>query len=423
MSSAESSSTQRRIFRSKWVCPVDQPPIENGAVVVSENRIQEVGKFKSISHDSDNVIDLGQGALIPGLVNAHTHLEFSNIETPLGHPGIRFTDWIRLIVSCRNKANQDDTNQGDTNHSNKMQRIKRGIEESVRAGVSAIGEIATAPFRVEDYSSDSPICLVTFLEQLGRDVDSFPDKRIELDAHFSLKGENEGHTFCASPHAPYSVHPELLKQICEQARTQNRSVAMHIAETIAERELLEHRTGDFVELLKDFGVWNPETFASGCSILETLQTLSQVSNVLLIHGNYLSDIELNFIASQSKTMSVVFCPRTHRFFGHSKYPLEKLRKRNINVAVGTDSRASNPDLDLFEELKLIADSFPGIGIGQILKMGTFNGAKALGCERKLGSISIGKEAAFSFIESDASSTDASLERWIFSPESICRPVH
>ena len=122
-------------------------------------------------------------------------------------------------------------------------------------------------------------------------------------------------------------------------------------------------------------------------------------------------------------MSVVFCPRTHRFFGHSKYPLEKLRKRNINVAVGTDSRASNPDLDLFEELKLIADSFPGIGIGQILKMGTFNGAKALGCERKLGSISIGKEAAFSFIESAASSTDASLERWIFSPESICRPVY
>ncbi len=416
MSSADSSPTQRRVFRSKWVCPVDQPPIENGAVVVSENRIHEVGKFKSVSHDSDNVVDLGQGALIPGLVNAHTHLEFSDIETPLGQPGIRFTDWIRLIVSCRNKANQDDTNQ-----SNKTQRIKRGIEESIRAGVSAIGEIATAPFRAEDYSSDSPICLVTFLEQLGRDVNSFPDKRIELDTHFSLEGKYEGHTFCASPHAPYSVHPELLNQICEQASSQNRSVAMHIAETVAERELLEHRTGDFVELLKDFGVWNPETFATGCSILETLQTLSQVPNVLLIHGNYLNDIELNFIASQSETMSVVFCPRTHRFFEHSKYPLEELRKRNINIAVGTDSRASNPDLNLFEELKLIADSFPGIE--QILRMGTFNGAKALGCERKLGSISIGKEAAFSYIESDdASSTDAPLESWIFSPESICRPV-
>ena len=410
----------QRVYRSKWVFPVDQPPIENGMVVVSNRTIEEVGQFNSVSHSASDVVDLGEGALIPGLVNAHTHLEFSKLEKPLGEPGIRFTDWIRLIVGCRSKANENATP--------KTSSIQRGLNESFESGVWTIGEIATAPFLLKDYLLPEEMQMAIFLEQLGREDSTFEHKRTELDSF--LRGdstsdsgsESSDFKFCASPHTPYSVHPKLLEQICDQARIQNRAVAMHVAETREELDLLRNRTGDFVDLLKDFGVWKPETFDEQCSILKTLKTLAQVPRSLIIHGNYLNGQELDFVASQAKTMSVVFCPRTHNYFGHEDYPLNQMRRRNINVAVGTDSRASNPDLRLYEELKFIANHFPELPVEEILKMGTEFGAQALGCIDRLGSITVGKRAALSFIEPDESMLDANPADWIFAENSICRPI-
>ena len=430
------------VYRASWVCPVDRPPIQNGCVVVKDEPgdglnqgfdrrvIANVCRFEDYQGPSQQVIDLGDGAIVPGLINAHSHLEFSDLPKPLGQTGIGFTDWIRLIVQSRNDSN-------DGSPARKSAAIKLGIEQSVRSGVAAVGEIATMPFELSDYASNAPISILHFLEQLGSDEAVLDAQAEQLASHLSTPILSSGpaqdsadgasgirlaqSSFGASPHAPYSCHPKLVEQICRIAAAQKSIVAMHLAETKQERELLESRSGNFVELLKDFGVWNPEFFSSSRSVLSTLQTLSSCRS-LIVHGNYLSEAELDFIAGHRETMSIVFCPRTHAFFKHDSYPLQQILDRGIGLAVGTDSLASNPDLDLFEELKQIAKSFPQLGSEQILKLGTANGAAAIGMASQLGTLTPGKSAVLGFVESTDADSSGPLEGWLFSPTSNCRRI-
>ncbi len=415
------------VYRARWVCPGDQPAIADGAIVVNNLEILSVGCFSraldSVSMSNCQVIDLGEGVIIPGLVNTHTHLEFSDLEYPLGQPGINFTDWIRLIVSRRIESNQETGTTGSMNR--KIAAIQRGIEESSESGVWAIGEIATMPVELDDYRNrPANMLLMCFLEQLGRDETAIPTREADLDAFFNQRGwvGSSPIQIGASPHAPYSVAPNLLRQICRQANAANRPVAMHLAETLAEREFVDHQTGEFVSLLQDFGVWNPGSPDSVLSIGETLKVLSSVPLSLIVHGNYLSDCELDFVSSCSERMSVAFCPRTHHFFGHSAYPLEKMLKRKINICLGTDSRASNPDLDLFEEAKFVANSFSRVDPRLILKMATLNGAHALGVTQAYGSLIAGKKPAMCLVTHPGADSGDSPFDWMFDRDSKCAPL-
>ena len=341
-------------YRAKWICPVDQEPIEDGAVVVRGNRVVTVGRFHSIGGEADKIVDLGVGAIIPGLVNAHTHLEFSDLEQPLGHPGIGFTDWIRLVVSSRSESS---TRPG------KSETIRAGLDEAFRSGTWVVGEIATEPVTLDAYQISNGPSLLVFLEQLGSNPSKFHDQQKQLSQFVESESQfrKVSNVRCGiSPHAPYSVHPALLKQMCALAMDQQKPVAMHVAETRDELELIEDRRGHFVELLQGFGVWDPNPTETYQSILQILEQLSQAPRSLVVHGNYLKTSELEFIADHRAQMSVVFCPRTHQFFQHDPYPLTSLRRHKINVALGTDSRASNPDLDLFAESKLVARNFAGL---------------------------------------------------------------
>ena len=169
---------------------------------------------------------------------------------------------------------------------------------------------------------------------------------------------------------------------------------MHVAETMAEREFVEVKTGPFVDMLRSLGVWRPEAYGSYGSITRILEKLSQCESSLVVHGNYLNGEELDFIASNRDKMSVVFCPRTHAFFGHARYPLEELLDRGINVAVGTDSHASNPDLDLGGELVEIHRRHPDLAPETVLKMGTIAGAAALGLDESFGTLVEGRKSHF-----------------------------
>ena len=117
------------LYRAAWVCPVSQPPIKNGCVLVVDDRIAAVETFSEALDvpGACRTIDLGNAAIIPGLINAHTHLEFSQLKQPLGQPGIKFTDWVRLIVGQRNDANKNDPQS-------KHDSIVKGIQESFQFG-------------------------------------------------------------------------------------------------------------------------------------------------------------------------------------------------------------------------------------------------------------------------------------------------
>lgn len=398
-----------------------------------------------------NLVDLGTAAIIPGLVNAHTHLEFSHLQQPLGKRSIEFTDWIRAIVDSRQQDGAD-PNQ-------KRKSIQEGLRESFQSGVWCIGEIATVPVCFDDYRmpeaavaeiylgaeqpgdptsagrlqsnarSDSQRWtgrswpkVVPFLEQLGRRLDEFPNKQEQV-IEFLSKPHDEVFKLGLSPHAPYSVHPELLDWLCQTAVAHQVPVAMHLAESPAELELLKTGTGPFSRLLHDFGIWENESQRETRNVLEIMQRLATTPRSLVIHGNYLQPDEVNFIAENRDRMSVVYCPRTSDYFEHGPHPLNALLESAINVAVGTDSRASNPDLNLFQDLKFIARTFPQLDSTKVLEMGTINGARALGVENEFGSIAPGKSAAISVIQptADHHVSDETYD-WLFAESMTCRPL-
>jgi cytosine/adenosine deaminase-related metal-dependent hydrolase len=156
--------------------------------------------------------------------------------------------------------------------------------------------------------------------------------------------------------------------------------AMHLAESSEELELLRSASGPFAELLKELGVWTPDAFEPGRRPLDYLRLLSRAPRALVVHGNYLDDEELCYLAEHRARMALVYCPRTHAYFGHAPYPLAKALELGARVALGTDSRASNPDLDLLAEMRLVAQTHPDIPLPDVLRLGTQAGAEALGRE-------------------------------------------
>jgi len=392
-------------YLADWILPVASPPIANGALVVDDaGRIVFLGEREQMPGGTEQT-HYESSVIMPGLINAHTHLEFSDLEAPLGQPGMEFTQWIGEVIKFR-FGGERVTKSG---------AIRMGLEESARHGVAAIGEIATSPVVLEDYrvALPCPVSLRVFFEQLGSDDAVTKEKVAELEEFFSQTNAAESNqeiVAAVSPHAPYSVGDRLLDELTAVGSKNQAAVAMHVAETLAEREFVESKTGPFREMLKSMGVWRPDAYGNYESILAILAKLSECRSSLIVHGNYLNGRELDFLATNRKKMSVVFCPRTHAYFDHARYPLEEMLERGINVAVGTDSRASNPDLDLGKELVEIRRRHPEVPPEAILKMGTTGGASALGLDESFGSLVGGQIARFCFRKAtDTSSPFAWLD--------------
>ncbi len=374
-------------LRARWVLPIDAPPIAGGYVSIADGRIAAVGSASEVNRP---VEDLGNVVLMPGLVNAHTHLEFSELTHPLGAAGINLPEWIRLVIADRKRCDRD-----------AGAAIAAGLNESLAGGATTIGEIATSAARL--YAAGEPrATTVLFQEGIGFSagrVDSvFADLQRRLDEAPSPAG--------LSPHAPYTVHPRLLARIVDLARSRGAPVAMHLAESREELEFLATGGGQFRALLEERSMWDPNAIAASTRPLDYLSVLAGAPRSLVIHGNYLAPDEIEFIARRRERMSVVFCPRTHAYFGHEPYPLAALRAAEVCVALGTDSRASNPDLSMLNELRSVAGSRPDIAPDDAVRMATINAAKSLGLADKVGSIAVGKRADLVAIADGSSSSDA-----------------
>jgi len=301
--------------------------------------------------------------MIDGLVNAHTHLEFSCLNKPISTTG-RFTDWIRNVVKYRRE------NSGLTSEA-----IRTGIEESWQSGTTILGEIATVGWSASDYAQTGFKGTV-FQEVLGLSPERIQQQTVLARSHIT---SNDTYARGLSPHAPYSTHLDLVRESVEIARHTNCPLAMHLAETKAELELLCSGTGDFREMLIDFGVWRDAVFQPPLKPMDYLEVLAKAPRSLIVHGNYLDETELKFIASQPQ-MTLVYCPRTHAAFGHTEHPWRRLIELGGRVAIGTDSRASNPDLSLFAELQFLAERHPDVPHLDLLRLGSSNGQRALGFE-------------------------------------------
>ena len=357
-------------YHVEWLVIQDQLH-SNVTVRIGDGRVLEIQ-----SGHAANAIDLGSVAMVQGLVNAHTHLEFSQLRQPISTTG-RFTDWIRKVVQYRRE-----------NPSIVGGAIRAGIAESWRAGTTLIGEIATIGWQPQDYAevistevpfTAAPLTAVPFQGVVFQEVLGLSPARVNQQQQLARSHVTDSHASLSrgiSPHAPYSTHWDLVTAAVAMAQQTESPLAMHLAETPAELELLAEGTGEFRELLTEWGLWHADLFRESRQPIDYLKLLAQAPRSLIIHGNYLDEESLQFLASQPQ-MTLVYCPRTHATFGHTEHPWQRLVELGGQVAIGTDSRASNPDLSLFAELQFLAVRHPRVSHLQLLKMGSTAGRQAL----------------------------------------------
>lgn len=361
--------------RAAWIFPVGLPPLRDGVLTVAAGRIASVVPYQGQPVD----VDHGAAAIVPGLVNAHAHLDLGALRGQL-LPPTRFTDWLREVIAFRRATSPEATDAA----------IVAGRGECLRTGTTLIGDIA-AGGRSAVHLQNGPLRSVVFYELIGlgreRAEQTWAAARQWLAD--SVFGESVATTVRKglSPHAPYTVGTWLLGQAVTYARQCALPLAMHLGETRAEWELLEQHQGEFRPFLESLGVWTEDALAPRVTWL--LETLGQHQPSLLAHGNYFTPRDLPAIGS-----SVVYCPRTHAYFGHPPHPFRAFLQAGINVALGTDSLASNPDLSLWEELRFLAQRYPDVPGETLLRMGTLHGAKALGFATECGSLEVGKAADF-----------------------------
>jgi cytosine/adenosine deaminase-related metal-dependent hydrolase len=309
------------VLEAAWFWSGEGEPVQNVAIeVINKGVIADIRPIRCTK---------SRLAVIPPLVNSHTHLELSDVPSAIP-AGRTFPDWIRKVIAHR--AERED----------ECAALAAGLTELKSNGTVFAAD--TVPMG-QEAANCSGFDVTNFIEYIGL-TDDRVNTALEHAKQVPLG-------FGISPHAPYSVRFDLLSQLIELAATQLAPVMMHLAETREELQLLEHGSGPFADMLQAFGIWEPRLFPKH-TVCDYIDCLSQANRILLAHGNYLGDREIDLLATKPNT-TIVFCPRTHHHFGHTNHPWRKLMSKGIDVALGTDSRASNPDLSVWNEAKFLVE--------------------------------------------------------------------
>lgn len=365
------------LYRAAWILPMTHRPIRDGWVLVDAGRIRAAGSPDTAPAGTTlEIIDLGDAAALPGLVNAHTHLELSWMRNQVP-PSRSMPDWASQLIARRRAVADEPVGP---------------IEDSVRdlraAGTSLVGDV-TNTLAAYDVLARSALSAAIFHELLGFNA-ADPD-RVVADAHARGSGLTPRARLRLSlaPHAPYSVSPALFRAIGRALG--DRPMSVHLGESTDELQFLREGTGAWREILGRLGVWNDRWQPPGCGPVEYLDRLGLVNpRLLAVHGTHFDEGELARLASAGATL--VTCPRSNRWTGAGTPPIERFYASGVRVAIGTDSLASVEDLNLFAEAAAVRRLAPGVPASRILASATIHGAAALGFENEYGSIEPGKRA-------------------------------
>ena len=347
-------------------------PIENGWLRIDRGRIAALGT----GPPPGSAIDLGDAVILPGLVNPHTHLEFSGLAAPLDGSG-GLPEWIGRVVTLRRGRRTADA----------ATAVRAGLAESAAAGVTLLGDIATSlpPPGSESLGPRVRVFRETLGVSAAASAASLAMLRRDLDRLVG-SGIDAG----VSPHAPYSVAAPLGRAALDIARRLRLPAAMHLAESPAEAELVASGSGPLRIALDRLGAW-PERPPPLLPAADWISLLARGPRGLVVHGTFLDDVALARLARHRDRLAVVVCPRTTRLLSGTLPPLERLRSAGMRVALGTDSRASNPDLSVLGECRALVDG--GLASpAETLAMATVAGAWGLGCEHRAGILAAGRAA-------------------------------
>jgi cytosine/adenosine deaminase-related metal-dependent hydrolase len=379
-------------FRADWLLPISDGPVRGGWVSVDDGRIVEVG-----SSAVADATDLGLAVILPGLVNAHTHLELSYLHGRVP-PDDSFNNWIRTLMALRREyPNAQDPEI--------LSAARAAIAEAHAAGTAVVGDVSNTLVTVP-LLREARLAAQVFYELLGFNAPD-PGGRVAAarEAAEAAGVDADSVRIALAPHAPYSVSPLLFKAIRADLDTRAAPVSsVHLGESADEIEFLRHGRGAIRQTLEDLGVWNHEWKPPGTSPVVYLSDLEFLDrSVMVIHGVQFDGADLSRLAALGS--AVVSCPRSNRHVGVGDPPLEAFYAMDVEVAFGTDSLASVADLNLFAELKEARRLAPRVSARRLLESATLAGARALGFEDDFGSIEPGKRAALLAVQIPDGVTD------------------
>jgi len=368
-------------IRCRHLLPMRGDPIGDCWIRIAAGRIIAVGRGRPPAADA---VDPGDAIVVPGLVNAHTHLEFSASREPLDAAG-GLPGWIGRVVRLRREREAAPDSGARVEAA-----IEAGLLESCRAGVTAIGEIATA-LPAGAYAGCGPRVRV-FREAIGLSAAAAAAALRTVGGDLDRLAAR--HTPAGlSPHAPYSVSARLASACIAEARRRRLPVAMHLAESLAEEELLTAGTGPFRTLLEGLGAWQTSAPPRLLSAAEWISRLAKAPRGMVVHGTHLGRNEdaMARLARHRDRLCVAVCPRTTRALSGVLPPVALFRAAGVRVALGTDSRASNPDLSVLAECRTLVDAGV-VAPPEALRMATVHGAWALALEHRCGILVPGRPA-------------------------------
>ena len=385
------------VLRSRWILPIADGPLLNGWIALDRGRVAAVGRASSslpFRNDAP-LVDLGEMAVMPALVNAHTHLELSWMAGRVRRHE-RFTDWVREMLGLRRQSTPPPEEVAAS--------IDAAIAQAKASGTGLVGDISNSLATVDPLRR-SDLRGVVFHELLrlrARDADDVLEQGLLA---LERAGASERVAVSLAPHAPYSVSPQLFQGIrAALARMPFLPTSVHLGESPEEVELLATGQGPWRELLEELGAWDPEWKAPGCGPVEYLDRMKVLGpRTLAVHGVQSSVDDLARLAGTGATL--VTCPRSNEYVGVGAPPVEQFYRAGVRVAIGTDSLASVDDLNLFAELAALRALAPAVPAGSLLASATVHGARALGFEADFGTIAPGRRASLIAIDLPPSLSD------------------
>lgn len=369
-----------KYYGADVVFPISSPAIKKGIVAMDNEGVVK-GVYNPGEID-ENLVEYFKGALIPGFINAHCHLELSHMKGVVPE-GTGLTTFLSKVMDER---------------SSKVDQVEKAMLAADKAmyenGIQAVGDhvntAATAKVKEE-----SPITYHTFVEVMAmrkEDVVNRIDQAKEIEFHFDYKHSS------ITPHAPYSGSKFLFKTL-KKAVSEDNIISIHNQESDEENKLFRYKKGEFLDFYKklDFDIDDFKAQARN-SLQSFLPYIPTKNKLILVHNTYTSIKDLDFVDRMGRKVYFCFCPKANLYIEGRIPKVDNFLLGDYEIILGTDSLASNDSLDILEEMKVIHQEFPDLDFNDTIKWATINGARALNLDHQLGSLEEGKQPGLVLLE-------------------------
>jgi cytosine/adenosine deaminase-related metal-dependent hydrolase len=378
MTQLTNSPMSARLYRARWVLPMSGPAVEDGAVSVRGSSIEAVSRFGDLKADypADSLVDLGDAAIFPGLVNAHTHLDNSALRGRIPK-GLGMISWYEAHRDVNARIPDDE----------RVETCKAAWHS-----LPALGTIALADISYEDLSSEN-IGEELLYGWIFFEISGFSRKRadehlkaaLERQARAQMETSRDRFRIALAPHGLHSLHESALREVFESNLKRDYPVSIHLAESPQEVGFLTGDDTSFEEALKRWGYWEDGYCPPKCSPIQYLNRLGWLGpDLLAIHCVQVGDSDMELLAESGA--AVCLCPRSNDHIGIGQPRIAQMTSMGIQPCLGTDGLASNSSLSLFDEMAFVRDRHPDVQPEDLLKMATVNAAKALRLNSLLGTL-------------------------------------